>query len=215
MKAHFTFILFIALCTLITGCAMTKSSAELSDATLEDIKANCIRADASLPDHITTDDIVVERMISGFFHDANYTEKLVVFTLTREATEALHHLDGYRHYYFIVMDAALQATNGEIFSFVADEASYMIWKPKEDSRNYLFISGIEIAAGPETFIGGIYNITDWSTVWAPKGEDEWPVAIGEKIYVVDQELNLEILPYIDENFERSISRAEVPVHTLK
>ena len=86
---------------------------------------------------------------------------------------------------FCVYDTQLRQQKTQVFSLLADEITYNIVQPYGAEKDYLYINAIDIAAGSEEFVGGLYDATDWKNVLLVEVElasDFMPLILGEHIY---------------------------------
>lgn len=87
---------------------------------------------------------------------------------------------------FAVCTSDLSELKTPIFSVVADEVNYNIISFSKSAIDYLFVNAIDIAAGPEEFVGGLYSANSWNNIFPLdlcEDYDFLPIVIGNKIYL--------------------------------
>ena len=179
MKRVYCIVVVIsALLVLCTGCG----SPSIQDAG----SAILLSCSSELTEHygVTEDDFGIQSIHYGCFTGEDQ-EALVAFMVTDPAKYQAMADWPETFVAFCVYDAQLRQQKTQVFSLLADEITYNIVQPYGAEKDYLYINAIDIAAGAEEFVGGLYDATDWKNVLPVEVElasDFMPLILGEHIY---------------------------------
>ena len=179
MKRVYCIVVVIsALLVLFTGCG----SPSIQDAG----SAILLSCSSELTEHygVTEDDFGIQSIHYGCFTGEDQ-EALVAF-MVKDPAKYQALADWPETFVaFCVYDAQLRQQKTQVFSLLADEITYNIVQPYGAEKDYLYINAIDIAAGAEEFVGGLYDATDWKNVLPVEVElasDFMPLILGEHIY---------------------------------